>query len=85
MARKRTAVVPRAVLGASFGSVIPACVALGIQACSNGNPLPGVAAVAYCCFDASLGDGDAADSTTNDAPSDVTTEAEAEGGDAAKD
>lgn len=79
MARKRTFFVPRAVLGASFGGVVPACVAFGLQACSNTVPPPyGVAAVAYCCFEASLGDGDASDASdeaiddaTADAPDDV--------------
>jgi hypothetical protein len=80
MARRRTAFVPRAVLGASFGSVVPACVALGIQACGSG-PIIGVAAVAYCCFEAGKGDGDAdaSDSAQADAPSetsaDVTSDA----------
>lgn len=75
--KKRSAFVPRAVLGASFGSVVPACVALGLQACSNSGPA-GVAAVAYCCFEASLPDGDASDAASEaktDAPSDVTTDA----------
>jgi hypothetical protein len=70
MARKRTAVVPRAVLGASFGGVIPACVLAGIQACGTTTNPPGVAAVAYCCFEASVHDADASDATETDAPSD---------------
>lgn len=45
--------------------MIPACVALGLQACSN--PITyGVAAVAYCCFEAGPGDGDA--DAKSDAP-----------------
>lgn len=68
--RKRTAFVPRSVLGASFGSVVPACVALGIQACGNGGPV-GVAAVAYCCFDATMPDGDASDAKANDVSTDT--------------
>ncbi len=77
MARKRSAIVPRAVFGVSFGGVVPACVAIGIQACSNSGPLPGVAAVAYCCFEASVppdadaSDGDAVSDTGKDAPSDA--------------
>lgn len=56
----------------SFGSVVPACVALGLQACSNSEPM-GVAAVAYCCFEASVPDGDASDAQT-DASQDVATD-----------
>ncbi len=83
MRRRRSAIVPRAVLGVSFGGVVPAAVALGIQACSS-SPPPGVAAVAYCCFEASPGPdanaaGDSPSETTTDAPSDVTTDV-AEGG-----
>lgn len=84
MSRKRSAIVPRVVRAASFGAVVPACVAFGLQACSNGGPVLGVAAVAYCCFEASLPDADASDAPneTSDAPndakldsaSDVTTE-----------
>jgi hypothetical protein len=86
MARRRTAFVPRAVLGASFGSVVPACVALGIQACSTSGP-PGVAAVAYCCFEAGKPDGDASDASPTDAPSETSSDgATTDGsGDAAKD
>lgn len=81
MARKRSFFVPRAVLGAKFGGgIVPACVALGIQACSNTGPM-GVAAVAYCCFEAGLNDGDAgdateaaADVTTSDAPEDTSND-----------
>ncbi len=83
MARRRSAIVPRAVFGVSFGGVIPACVVAGIQACSSG-PVLGVAAVAYCCFEASLpdadaGDGDAVSEATTDAPSDVVTDAVGDG------
>jgi hypothetical protein len=80
MARKRSAIVPRAVFGVSFGGVVPACVALGIQACSSG-PVLGVAAVAYCCFEASAPDADAGDAPSDsqsdgaDAPSDAVTDA----------
>ncbi len=82
MARRRSAIVPRAVFGVSFGGVVPACVALGIQACSSG-PVLGVAAVAYCCFEASTTDADASDgdavsdskSDSADSPSDAVTDA----------
>ncbi len=80
MRRRRSAIVPRAVFGVSFGGVVPAAVAIGIQACSSG-PVLGVAAVAYCCFEAGLPDADASDATDSpsetatDAPSDVTTDA----------
>ncbi len=76
--KKRSAFVPRAVLGASFGTVVPACVVVGLQACSSG-PTLGVAAVAYCCFEASLPDADASDATDakSDAPSDVITDGDA--------
>ncbi len=72
---KRTKIVPRAVFGVSFGGVVPAIV-LGLQACSSG-PVLGVAAVAMCCFEASLPDAsDAKSEATSDAPvdspSDVT-------------
>ncbi len=78
MARKRSAIVPRAVFGVSFGGVVPACVAIGIQACSSG-PVLGVAAVAYCCFEASAPDADASDGdakseSSTDAPSDVVVD-----------
>jgi hypothetical protein len=78
MARKRSAIVPRAVFGVSFGGVVPACVAIGIQACSSG-PVLGVAAVAYCCFEASTpdadaSDGDATSESSTDAPSDVVVD-----------
>lgn len=57
--RKRTRFVPGLVLGASFAAVVPACG--GSVTNGDGGPadaqndmyLPGVAAVAYCCFDAS--------------------------------
>lgn len=83
MARRRSAIVPRAVFGVSFGGVIPACVVAGIQACSSG-PVLGVAAVAYCCFEASLpdadaGDGDAVSEAMTDAPSDAPTDAIGDG------
>jgi hypothetical protein len=87
MARKRSRFVPRAVFGAGFGSVIPACGIAFIQACSNSTP-PGVAGVAYCCFDAATGndgDGDATDAhdaTITDGANDVSADAD---GDAAKD
>jgi len=64
--RRKTSLVPRIVLGASFVSVVPACVA----ACSGGDPIFnlgnqfGVAAVAFCCFD---GGGVAADAFFFDA------------------
>ncbi len=35
----------------------------------------GVAAVAYCCFEAGVGDGDASDAKTVDAPSDRSSDA----------
>jgi len=78
MARKRSAFVPKVIFGVSFGGVIPA---LLIQACSSKPPM-GVAAVAYCCFEASLPDGDASDATeaASDAPSDVATDAVDEDG-----
>jgi hypothetical protein len=79
MARKKTAIVPRAVFGVSFGSVVPASIMLGIQACSSG-PTLGVAAVAMCCFEASLPDGDASDAakeTASDAPGDSPTDTSA--------
>ena len=73
---KRTKIVPRAVFGVSFGGVVPASILLGLQACGSG-PVLGVAAVAMCCFEASLPDGDASDakSEASDAPSDSTTDA----------
>ena len=85
--KKRTYFVPRAVFGASFGGVVPACVALGIQACSNSTPPLGVAAVAYCCFEAGTNDGDASDATedttdaTEDAANDVASDAPGDGAD----
>ena len=84
--KKRTYFVPRAVFGVSFGGVVPACVALGIQACSNTPPM-GVAAVAYCCFEAGTNDGDASDATPEasdaqtDAPEDVVADAPGDGAD----
>ena len=79
MLKRRSFFGPRAVLGASFGGVVPACVALGIQACSSG-PIVGVAAVAYCCFEAGLGDGDAGDATeaSTDGADDVQADAPAD-------
>ena len=83
--RKRTAFVPRKVFAVSFGSVIPACVAFGIEACSTG-PVIGVAAVAYCCFEASTHDGDASDAPATDSPNDTASEAASDSaGDAPKD
>jgi len=85
--KKRTYFVPRAVFGVSFGGVVPACVALGIQACSSTTPPMGVAAVAYCCFEAGTNDGDASDATPEasdaetDASNDVTSDATGDGGD----
>ena len=77
MARKRSFFVPRAVFGAGFKGVVPACVVAGLQACSNSVP-PGVAAVAYCCFEASLPDAsDGGDAS--DAPEDATTDAPEDG------
>jgi hypothetical protein len=72
---KRTKIVPRAVFGVSFGGVVPASILLGLQACGSG-PVLGVAAVAMCCFEASLPDGDASDaqSEASDAPSDTTSD-----------
>ena len=72
---RRTKIVPRAVFGVSFGGVVPASIVLGLQACSSG-PVLGVAAVAMCCFEASLPDGDASDAKTeaSDAPSDTTSD-----------
>jgi hypothetical protein len=84
VAQKRSAIVPRAVLKASFASVVPACVVLGLQACGNTGPL-GVAAVAYCCFDASVGDGDASDAKTVDAPHDGSSDAVSDAVDEVKD
>jgi hypothetical protein len=82
MGRKRSAFVPRAVLGASFGSVVPACVVLGLQACGTSAP-QGVAAVAYCCFEASTPDAndasdaaDAADATKDSTATDSATDAD---------
>lgn len=72
---KRTKIVPRAVFGVSFGGVVPASIMLGLQACGS-QPVLGVAAVAMCCFEASLPDGDASDanSEASDAPTDTTTD-----------
>jgi hypothetical protein len=76
---KRTKIVPRAVFGVSFGGVVPASILLGLQACGS-QPVLGVAAVAMCCFEASLPDGDASDAKTeasdapSDSPSDVSTD-----------
>jgi hypothetical protein len=80
MARRRSFFVPRSVLGASFGGVVPACVAIGIQACSS-PPVYGVAAVAYCCFEAGLPDGDGGDATeaSTDADTDATADAPDDG------
>jgi hypothetical protein len=47
--RRKSAFVPRAVLGATFASVVPV-----LGACGNGQTPPGVAAVAYCCFEAGV-------------------------------
>lgn len=65
MRKKKMSIVPSLVLGASFAAVIPAA-ALG---CSGGDPVVGntkdakpdtiwygVAAVAYCCFEAGVAD-----------------------------
>ena len=71
MAYRRSAFVPRMVLKAGFASVVPA-LAL-IEACSSSPVVMGVAAVAYCCFEAGLGDGDANDAVS-DAPKDVATD-----------
>jgi hypothetical protein len=59
--RKKTALVPRIVLSASFVSVIPAC---ALSACGGPDPILqlgggipfGVAAVAFCCFDGGVAD-----------------------------
>jgi len=75
--KKSTAIVPRAVRTAKFIAVVPACAI----ACSGPDPILdlggvqfGVAAVAFCCFDAG---GVAADVFIVDSrpPRDVTTEA----------
>jgi hypothetical protein len=83
MAKRRGSIVPRVVLGASFVAVVPQ-----ITACSGPDPIVqfgqifyGVAAVAYCCFDAGVADvafvPDATDSgdAPADAPDDVDTDA----------
>lgn len=66
--RSRTHFVPKLVLGATFVAVVPACVLVacgGTTTSGDGGSdaqsefLPGVAAVAYCCFDA-MGVADAA-------------------------
>ncbi|HEX4512501.1 MAG TPA: hypothetical protein VH054_03160 [Polyangiaceae bacterium] len=63
----------------SFAGVVPASIVLGLQACSSG-PVLGVAAVAMCCFEASMPDADASDAKTEasdapeDSPSDVTSD-----------
>jgi hypothetical protein len=77
MARKRSRFVPRAVFGAGFGSVVPACVIVGIQACGTNTPPPGVAAVAYCCFDAAAKDGEAGDATITDSAVDADAQVDA--------
>ncbi len=58
------AIVPSLVLGASFAAVVPA----SIVSCGGSDPIvnikdakpdmtfPGVAAVAYCCFEAGVAD-----------------------------
>jgi hypothetical protein len=74
MARRRSFFVPRAVFGVSFGGVVPACVALGIQACNSGGPVLGVAAVAYCCFEASVPEGGDASEASTDAENDSATD-----------
>ena len=71
MRRKPTRVVPRLVLGASFIAVVPACALAGCGGsiitgdggtsdANNDHIVYGVAAVAYCCFDAMMGVADAA-------------------------
>lgn len=80
--RRRSALVPRSVIGARFCAVVPTFVLLGIEACSSGGPVVGVAAVAYCCFEAGvadaafLQDGDA-QSGDSDAPSDAPSDGDA--------
>ena len=82
--RKKTAIVPSLVLTASFATVIPS-----VAACSGSDPVVGskdarpdtiwygVAAVAYCCFEAGVAD------MGFDADAAVVSEAEAgEAGDA---
>ena len=83
--KKRTRIVPSLVVTASFIGVIPAC-ALGACGGTTGSQdgggdakvdqFLGVAAVAMCCFEASLPDGDASDATSeaSDAPSEATSD-----------
>ncbi len=74
--RRKSNIVPGLVLGASFTAVVPACV---LTACGGTDPVLnigtfyGVAAVAYCCFDAM---GVAVDAFTLDAR-DAAKEADA--------
>lgn len=85
---KRTRVVPNLVLSATFASVIPACalVACGGTEIGDGGSdatnevILGVAAVAYCCFDAmGVADigfiPDAPSDSAKDAPSDALKDA----------
>ena len=83
--KKRTRIVPSLVVTASFVGVIPMC---ALEACggttstqdgggdATNDQFLGVAAVAMCCFEASLPDGDASDANAeaSDAPSDTTTD-----------
>lgn len=50
--KKSSSFVPRLVKRAAFVSVVPACVTLG--ACSSDKMQLGVAAVAFCCFEAGV-------------------------------
>jgi hypothetical protein len=68
--RKAPRLVPKLVLGATFVAVVPACALVacgGSISGGDGGPgdaqseiLLGVAAVAYCCFDATMGVADVA-------------------------
>jgi hypothetical protein len=89
MGKRRGAIVPRVVLGATFVAVVPQ-----ITACSGPDPILqfgqifyGVAAVAMCCFDAS-GVADVAfipDAPDSDAPADAPADVDTDATDAPTD
>ncbi len=76
--RKRFAFVPRSVIGASFGAVVPAIALWGLEACSSSGPVIGVAGVAYCCFEAGV----AADAFGGDASDGGDAQGDAQAADA---
>ena len=84
--RRKSNIVPGLVLGASFTGVVPA---VAITACSGQDPVTnldnkylGVAAVAYCCFEAGVAADAFVMDASKDAPKEATGDAPDTGSDA---